>query len=145
MNGESTTQAYVAIDVAEERIEPSEESEVVNRLDRGQYVRVFEEANGWSRVTWYYDHFFDGREIARWIKSSSLSPDKPPAPEHGLPETRLGAALTNPDIAPRAVMIAQDFARVRGLGAFSRGARGGTPRKRKEREGVPLAREKPEA
>ena len=27
-------------------------------------------------------------------------------------------------------MIAQDFARVRVLGAFSRGARGGTPRKK---------------
>ena len=99
MNGESTTQAYVAIDVAEERIEPSEESEVVNRLDRGQYVRVFEEANGWSRVTWYYDHFFDGREFARWIKSSSLSPDKPPPAEHGLPQTRLGAALAHSDDA----------------------------------------------
>ena len=38
-------------------------------------------------------------------------------------------------------MIAQDFARVRVLGAFSRmktAARGGTPRM-KEREGAPLA------
>ena len=37
-------------------------------------------------------------------------------------------------------MIAQDFARVSVLGAFSRGARGGTPRKKQQREGVPLAR-----
>ena len=43
-------------------------------------------------------------------------------------------------------MIAQDFARVRVLGAFSRGARGGTPRKKggtprkEQREGAPLAR-----
>ena len=37
-------------------------------------------------------------------------------------------------------MIAQDFAPVRVLGAFSRGARGGTPRKKTEREGAPLAR-----
>ena len=29
-------------------------------------------------------------------------------------------------------MIAQDFARVRVLGAFSRGARGGTPRKKRD-------------
>ena len=29
-------------------------------------------------------------------------------------------------------MIAQDFARVRVLGAFSQGARGGTPRKKKD-------------
>ena len=37
-------------------------------------------------------------------------------------------------------MIAQDFFRVRVLGAFSRGARGGTPRKKEQREGEPLAR-----
>ena len=36
-------------------------------------------------------------------------------------------------------MIAQDFFRVRVLGAFSRGARGATPRKKTEREGPPLA------
>ena len=37
-------------------------------------------------------------------------------------------------------MIAQDFARAGVLGAFSRGARGGTPRKKTQREGAPLAR-----
>ena len=94
---DDTTQAYVAVDLAEEHIEPSEASEVVNRLDRGQYVKVFEEANGWSRVTWYYDHHLDGRERARWIKSSSLSPLKPPPAEHRLPRTRLGAALAHSD------------------------------------------------
>ena len=41
-------------------------------------------------------------------------------------------------------MIAQDFSRVGVLGAFSRGARG-APRKKQEREGVPLAREETEA
>ena len=39
-------------------------------------------------------------------------------------------AAVSPHISPRAAMIAQDFARVRVLGAFSRGARGGTPRKK---------------
>ena len=38
-------------------------------------------------------------------------------------------------------MIAQDFARVSVLGAFSRGARGGTPRKKQQREGAALARD----
>ena len=43
-------------------------------------------------------------------------------------------------------MIAQDFARVRVLGAFSPGARGGGPRKRRQqREGAALAREETEA
>ncbi len=42
-------------------------------------------------------------------------------------------------------MIAQDFSRVGVLGAFSRGARGGTPRKKQQRGGAPLAREETEA
>ena len=51
-------------------------------------------------------------------------------------------------------MIAQDFARVRVLGAFSREREGAplarrqqrsTPRKRQQREGAPLAREETEA
>lgn len=95
---ERSTEAYVAVEIAEERIEPSEDSEVVNRLDLGQRVDVFEQTNdGWSRVSWYYDHFFDGREFARWLKSSSLSRDKPPPPKHGLPKTRLGEALAHSD------------------------------------------------
>ena len=85
MSQERRTHAYVAIDTAEERLGPSEDAEVANRLDRGQHVPVFEEANGWSRVTGYYDHHFDGRELARWIKSSSPSPNKPPPPGTGCP------------------------------------------------------------
>ena len=41
-----------------------------------------------------------------------------------------GMACASPHISPRAAMIAQDFFRVRVLGAFSRGARGETPRKK---------------
>ena len=97
MGEEDTTEAYVVVQIAEEHLEPSEESEVANRLDLGQRVEVFEEMNGWSRVGWYYDHYLDGREFARWVKNSSLSPDKPPPPQHGLPATRLGKALANSD------------------------------------------------
>ena len=43
---------------------------------------------------------------------------------------RRNVASASPDVAPRVAMIAQDFAPVRVLGAVSRGARGGTPRKR---------------
>ena len=42
-------------------------------------------------------------------------------------------------------MIALDFARVRVLGALSRGARGATPRKKTGARGAPLAREETEA
>ena len=97
MNEGSTVEAYVAVDIAEERIEPTEHAEVVNRLDLGQRVDVFEKTDGWSRVTRYYDHYFDGRKFARWVRTSSLSPDKPPPPKHGLPGTRLGAALAHSD------------------------------------------------
>ena len=45
--------------------------------------------------------------------------------------------VASPDIASRAAMIAQDFARVSLLGAFSRGARGGTPRKKTAARGDP--------
>ena len=48
-------------------------------------------------------------------------------------------ATASPHISPRAAMIAQDFFRVRVLGPFSRGARGGTPRRKEQREGEPLA------
>ena len=48
-------------------------------------------------MTRHYDHHLDGREFARWIKSSSLTPNKPPPPRHRLPPTRLGAALARSD------------------------------------------------
>lgn len=97
MSDGDTSEAYVCVDIAEEHIEPRDQAEVVNRLDLGQRVDVYEDANGWSRVTWFYDHYFDGRKFARWVRSASLSPDKPPPPEHGLPETRLGGALAHSD------------------------------------------------
>ena len=46
MDEEPRTHAYVAIDLAEERLAPAEDAEAVNRLDRGQRVTVFDEANG---------------------------------------------------------------------------------------------------
>ena len=95
MNEGNTTVAYVAINIAEEHIEPSGHSEVVNRLDLRQRVDVFEDTNGWTRVSRYYDHYIDGRAFARWVSTSSLTPNKPPLPKHGLPETRLGAALAH--------------------------------------------------
>ena len=57
-------------------------------------------------------------------------------PKASMPLTRaLGATrIASPHISPRAAMIAQDFARVRVLGAFSRGARGGHPSQEKRRK-----------
>ena len=45
-------------------------------------------------------------------------------------QKRSRAQTPSPDSSSRAAMIAQDFSRVSVLGAFSRGARGGTPRKK---------------
>ncbi len=60
-------------------------------------------------------------------------------PKASMPLTRaLGATrIASPHISPRAAMIAQDFARVRVLGAFSRGARGAPFAKKQQREGHP--------
>ena len=58
------------------------------------------------------------------LPSASLQPRS-----SGLALTRTCTARgASPDISSRAAIIAQDFARARVLGAFSRGARGGTPR-----------------
>ena len=97
MNEENTSHAYVTVDMVDEHIEPSEHAEVVSRLDLRQRVDVFEDTNGWTRVSWYYDHYADGRKLARWVRTSSLSSDRPAPPKHGLPETRLGAALARSD------------------------------------------------
>lgn len=89
--------AFVRDEVAGEHLAPSEEAEEVNRLYRGQEVEVFEEIEGWSRVTRYYDHHLDRNRVARWLKTSSLGLDKPAPPNHGLPNTRLGKALAKSD------------------------------------------------
>ncbi len=91
------TCAYVIADVEEERLGPTEASEAVNRLYRGQRVQVFEEKDGWCRVSRYCHHFFDERQFARWLRMSSLSPDKPAPPKHELPDTTLGTTLVTSD------------------------------------------------
>ena len=89
--------AFVTDEVVAQHLAPSEGAEVVNRLYRGERVEFFEQMDGWARVSWYYDHHFDGKEVARWLKTASLSADKPPPPTHGLPDTRLGKALAHSD------------------------------------------------
>ncbi|MDE0056015.1 MAG: hypothetical protein OXT64_17430 [Gammaproteobacteria bacterium] len=44
MSDGDTSEAYVCVDIAEEHIEPQVQAEVVNRLDLGQRVDVYEEA-----------------------------------------------------------------------------------------------------
>ena len=110
--------AFVRVEIAGEHLAPSEDAEIVNRLYRGQKVEVFEEVEGWARVTGYYKHHFDGNRVARWLKTSSLSPDKPAPPNHSLPDTRLGKALAKSDDVGRywkRFMRAANVAMERGL------------------------------
>ena len=110
--------AFVRDEVASEHLAPSEDAEVVNRLYRGQQVEVFEEIAGWARVTKYYYHHLDGNRVARWLKTSSLSPDKPDPPKHSLPDTRLGKAIAKSDDVGRywkRFMRAANIATKRGL------------------------------
>ena len=89
--------AFVRDEVASEHLAPSEDADIVNRLSQGQKVEVFEEIEGWARVSRYYYHHLDRNRVARWLKTSSLSPDKPDPPKHGLPDTRLGNAVAKSD------------------------------------------------
>lgn len=89
--------AYVKANVADERLGPCESARVVNGLYHGQKVEIHEETGGWARVTSYYRNHPDGERVARWVKAAELSPNEPPPPRHGLPDTRLGNALAKSD------------------------------------------------
>jgi hypothetical protein len=78
---------------------------VVNRIYRGQRLRVFAESDGWARVT-------ELDRQARWVRISALS-DSPPAP---LPQTD---AANDPRLAalPRVGEYGHDEADVAALRA----------------------------
>ena len=46
---------YVKETVLEERLAPSTDGSVTNRIYRGQKVEVFEIKDGWARVSKFYD------------------------------------------------------------------------------------------
>ena len=70
---------YVTQDVLDERLAPSADAAVTNRIHRGQRVDVFESKSGWARVSKYYDGVVEGQggQVARWVLASGLSTDKP--------------------------------------------------------------------
>jgi len=70
---------YVKESVLEERLAPSNSSNVTNRIYRSQKVEVFEIKNGWARVSKYYDGAVEGKsgQVARWVLASGLSTNQP--------------------------------------------------------------------
>ena len=98
---ETVRKAYVTSEVAEVHLEPSDDASVMTRLYKRELVDVFEESGEWARVSHYYDHFCDGRMLARWIKDSCLGSKTPAPPKHGLPNDALGNALASSDDVER--------------------------------------------
>jgi hypothetical protein len=71
---------YVAVDVLEERLGPSSDATVTNRIYRQQRVDVHEIKNGWARISEYYDGRVEGKsgKVARWVLVKHLSSSRPP-------------------------------------------------------------------
>ena len=70
---------YVKESVLEERLAPSANGSVTNRIYRQQKVEVFEIKSGWARVSKYYDGAIEGKsgQVARWVPASGLSSSRP--------------------------------------------------------------------
>ena len=66
---------YVKVAILEERLSPSPNGSVTNRIYRGQELDVYEVKNGWARVSKYYDGAFEGKsgQVARWVDLNGLS------------------------------------------------------------------------
>ncbi len=84
---------YVKENVLEERLAPNAEGKVTNRIYVGQKVEVFEEKNGWARVSKFYDGVAESKrgQVARWVLASGLSSSQPAEPPQTLlsPDPRI--------------------------------------------------------
>ncbi|MDG2958812.1 SH3 domain-containing protein [Exercitatus varius] len=71
----SAYDAYVKTDTTFEYLSPSKKAKVTNTLRIGQKVEVFEEKNGFARVSKFYNGDSEGvsGEVARWVPISDLS------------------------------------------------------------------------
>lgn len=70
---------YVKEVALEERLAPSANGSITNRIYRKQKVEVFEIKDGWARVSKYYDGAVEGNtsQVARWVLASGLSSSQP--------------------------------------------------------------------
>lgn len=67
--------AYVKSDTTFEYLSPSEKAKITNTLRLGQKVDIFEEKNGFARVSKFYDGSVEGVSgtVARWVLIRDLS------------------------------------------------------------------------
>lgn len=70
--------SYVIANELNVRLSPNTTGKITNVLYDGQLVHVFENSNGWSRISKYYDGSVEGidGQVARWVSSKYLSKDK---------------------------------------------------------------------
>ncbi len=73
---------YVIEDRVAERLAPEATATSTNHIYRGQAVQVYEVKDGWARVSPFYEGRVEGTsgQVARWVQSSSLRAEPPPAP-----------------------------------------------------------------
>ena len=70
---------YVSSNKLRVYLKPHKDARVTNVLDKGQQVAVFEERNGWARISRYYDGEVEGLigSVARWVSRKHMTKVKP--------------------------------------------------------------------
>ena len=70
---------YVTANTLSVRLAPNRDAQKTNTLHKREKVEVFEEVNGWSRISDYYSGEIEGvsGEVARWVSSAYLSLERP--------------------------------------------------------------------
>ncbi len=73
---------FVTANTLNVRLAANTMGSVASKLHRGQEVEVFEIANGWARISEYFDGGSEGLsgKVARWVSATHLSA-KPPTPK----------------------------------------------------------------
>lgn len=73
---------YVNTRSLKERLSPSLKGKVTNVIYSGQKVEVYENVDGWARVSKYYDGAVEGvsGQVARWVSLQHLSTTRPAEP-----------------------------------------------------------------
>lgn len=90
---------YVSVETTEERLAPSSNSKSTNVLRVRQAVEVLEVKGQWARVTKFYDGRVEGvsGQVARWVATKDLSPQRPPEEKAKLAEPDIAKLLTDSD------------------------------------------------
>jgi uncharacterized protein with PQ loop repeat len=95
---EAATTKYVGTVSLEEHLAPKSDSKVTNKIYKNQKVDVYEEKDGWSRVSEYYDGEVEGvsGKVARWVETGALVDSK-------LEDNQISPSYSDPRIEEGAI------------------------------------------